>query len=901
MARGELTSGLNAAAALWRRDVAQLLTTPLAWVYGAIYLLALGTFAFEVGRFFETNSVDLTPFFAFHPWISLLFVPALAMRSFAEELRSGRAEGLLALPVPVWGLVVGKWLAVWTVAGGVLAFSLPVWAVAAWLGPVDHGVVGLSYAYSLLLVGVYAALGVAASAFTANQVLALVVGVTAGFLLTAAGLPAVSGVLAGAGPAGAVLADVLGRVALTSGFEAALRGVLEVGAVGGLAVVIAASLGAACLALLAQRQGPADGSKPGPTVALGLGTLSLVVAGLSGALISARVAAPLQADVSAGRLYTLSPGTRSLLANLESPLRLELVLNRELAAGLPQIAAHARRVEALLGSYARRSGGRLTVVTTDPEPFSEAEDAVVESGLTPVPTEGGDPLHFGLIGRNGAGDTEVLAYLAPERDGLLEYDLTRLVAALANPERPVIAVATDLASLRAALEPASQGGEARLGVSFIGEELARRHDIRLLAADFAALPDEADLVILAQGARLTDHQADLIDQFVLDKGRLLAFRDPAVRVPRVPDLSRLGREDAPGLGALYVGWGVDVEASVVADTSMALPVRVNDGRGGVSVEDQPLFLAPPPANMSRTDVITAPLGRAVHFGAPGGIGLAEEVPPGVTVTPLIFTGDLPGVLPAAIALTPATPAEVRAAMLPLPGARSLAVRLQGRLQAAYDSAPPLEATTDALMAEAQALELAATERPRLSESQVPVDIVLVADLDLLEDGYYVNPQGRVPVADNAAFVLNAVEVLLGQGTFAGLTARAAVNRPMARVDALRSEARARLGAEQAALEAQLALAEEGLAELEATGASSGFFTGDLTASLTDAEADAVAAFRAEILDIRTRLRAIERGFRAEINRVRSWVMAGFIWLPPLVLVLVGLGVWAVRTRQRRRP
>ena len=107
----------------------------------------------------------------------------------------------------------------------------------------------------------------------------------------------------------------------------------------------------------------------------------------------------------------------------------------------------------------------------------EAEDAVTEAGLDPVQTETGDPLHFGLIGRNGAGDTEVLAYLAPERDGLLEYDLTRLVAALANPERPVIAVATDLASLRAALEPASQGGEARLGVSFIGEELARRYDI----------------------------------------------------------------------------------------------------------------------------------------------------------------------------------------------------------------------------------------------------------------------------------------------------------------------------------------------------------------------------------------------------------------------------------------
>ena len=212
---------LNTLRAIYLRELAAYFLTPLAYVFIAIFLIAVGAFTFEIGRFFETNQADLSPFFLFHPWLWLVFLPAIAMRLWADEARGGTLELLLSLPAPTWSLVVGKFLAAWTVAGAALAMTAPMWISVNWLGSPDNAAIALGYLMSFLMAGGFLAIACAMSAAAGNQVVAFVLSVAVGFLFTAAGLPIVGSAL---GPG---MADVLASFSLLAHFEAAQRGVLE--------------------------------------------------------------------------------------------------------------------------------------------------------------------------------------------------------------------------------------------------------------------------------------------------------------------------------------------------------------------------------------------------------------------------------------------------------------------------------------------------------------------------------------------------------------------------------------------------------------------------------------------------------------------------------------------------
>lgn len=211
----------NALRAVYIRELAAYFLTPLAYVFIAIFLIALGSFTFEIGRFFDTNQADLAPFFLFHPWLYLVFLPAIAMRLWADEARGGTLELLLTLPAPTWSLVLGKFLAAWTVAAAALLLTTPMWMSVNWLGDPDNTAIFLAYIISFLMAGGYLAIACAMSAAAGNQVVAFVLSVAVGFIFTAAGLPVVASAF---GPG---LAETMAAFSLLTHFEAAQRGVLE--------------------------------------------------------------------------------------------------------------------------------------------------------------------------------------------------------------------------------------------------------------------------------------------------------------------------------------------------------------------------------------------------------------------------------------------------------------------------------------------------------------------------------------------------------------------------------------------------------------------------------------------------------------------------------------------------
>ncbi len=212
-------------AVIIRRELESYFATPLAYVFIVIFLALAGALAFFLGNFFERGQADLQPFFTFHPWLYLVLIPALAMRLWAEERRSGTIELFLTLPISMTEAVIGKFLASWIFAGIALALTFPFWLTVNYLGNPDNGVILASYIASFLMAGAFLAIGASLSALTKNQVIAFVVTATVCFLFTVSGSPVVLGFFKGWAPA-AVLGAVADFSFLTH-FNAILRGVID--------------------------------------------------------------------------------------------------------------------------------------------------------------------------------------------------------------------------------------------------------------------------------------------------------------------------------------------------------------------------------------------------------------------------------------------------------------------------------------------------------------------------------------------------------------------------------------------------------------------------------------------------------------------------------------------------
>lgn len=235
------------------RELHGYLVTPVAWLFGVIFLLAAGALTFYLGALFERGQADLDPFFRFHPWLYLVLVPALAMRLWAEERRSGTLELLLTLPIRTWQAVLAKFLAAWVFIGCALALTFPMWLTVNYLGQPDNGVILASYVGSFLMAGAFLAISECLSVVTRSQVIAFILALATCFLFLLAGDPLVQQPLLALGSLR--VADALSDLSLLTHFQAIARGVLDLGDVAYFALTIVFWLGANVLILDAKRGG----------------------------------------------------------------------------------------------------------------------------------------------------------------------------------------------------------------------------------------------------------------------------------------------------------------------------------------------------------------------------------------------------------------------------------------------------------------------------------------------------------------------------------------------------------------------------------------------------------------------------------------------------------------------
>ena len=216
---------MNIVLALFRRELRSYFSTPVAYVFIVIFLMLMGAFTFYLGGFYERGQADLRPFFNFHPWLYLFLVPAISMRLWAEERKSGSIELLMTLPITPWQAVLGKFLAAWAFTAIALALTFPIWITVNYLGEPDNGAIVTGYIGSLLMAGGFLAIGACVSAFTRNQVIAFVISVVVCFGFMLSGFPMVLDVFSGWLPQFVI--DGIASLSFLTHFANISRGVIE--------------------------------------------------------------------------------------------------------------------------------------------------------------------------------------------------------------------------------------------------------------------------------------------------------------------------------------------------------------------------------------------------------------------------------------------------------------------------------------------------------------------------------------------------------------------------------------------------------------------------------------------------------------------------------------------------
>src|SRR3984893_13783644 len=589
-------------------------------------------------------------------------------------------------------------------------------------------------------------------------------------------------------------------------------------------------------------------------------------------------------DLTQNRLYTLSPGTQQVLAELKEPVNLYFYFSREAAAKqAPLLLPYANRVREFLEELATRSGGKVHLRIVDPQPFSDDEDHAAEFGLQPLQAGGGDALYFGLTGTNSTDGRASIPSFQADREEFLEYDVAKLINDLGTPKKPVIGLISSL-GLQGQFNPMT----GQMGEPWpILTQLQDLFTMRSLTAEVDHIDKDVDVLMLVHPKALPQKTLYAIDQFVMRGGRLLLFVDPnsgadtSGQNPSNPLAGAMANHSSD-LAPLLAAWGVDYDPTkVIGDlvrglevrTSMQSPPVRHIGILGLSHED-----------MNQKDVVSASLDK-VNLATVG--ALAAHPGAKTKFEALLLSSTSAAPIPAQRFNALTDPATLRDGFKPTGIRYALAARITGPVESAFpQGAPPDQKPA------------AGPPVAHLAKSTAPANIVIVADTDLLMDYMWVQTREvfgqrmAQAFANNGDLVANVLDNLSGTSALISVRGRATFSRPFERVEALRRQADDRLRGKALELQAELQQTETKLTELQSK-------RNDQSSLMLSPEQEAeLKRFVAEKARVRKELRETQRGLDVDINRLNSSLKVINIAVAPLCVAVAGVIILALRRRRR---
>ncbi len=636
---------------------------------------------------------------------------------------------------------------------------------------------------------------------------------------------------------------------------------------------------------------PRPGTRRIWSSALGLVAAAVLAVGVN--MLVDRLAPRARIDLTEQRLYTLSDGTISLLRGLQEPVTLRLFYSRRLGAAVPAYGSYAERVRAMLDEYAAVSGGKVRLEVLDPEPFSETEDRALAFGLQGVPVDqSGEQIYFGLAGSNLLDDERSIPFFQPERERFLEFDLTRLVYELSSPRRPVLGV---MSSLPLNGDPRMmmmmRGGPAPQPFAVM-QTLRQFYAVQDVPLDTQRIADDIQVLMVAHAQGLSDATQYAIDQFVMRGGKLIVLVDPYSegQAGRPGPGGRPPTNTASELNRLLNAWGVDAPSeAVVLDLRGAWRVRSNPN-DRVQAVDYVAWFNMQGDSINQNEVATAQLNQ-VTVASAGHLRRSD----GATVdfVPLLQSSERSMLANVDRVRDNPDPARILAEFRPENLHRTIAARVRGEVPSAFPDGPPPPPE--------------GTERPadfpaHRARSDGPANFVVIADADILEDRFWVRVQDffgqqvATPFSDNGNLIANLVDTFAGGDALISLRSRGESLRPFVVVDDIRRDADARFRQTERELTERLQQTERRLRELRQ--GQQGADRGQASAVITPEQRAEIDAARAQIIETRRQLRAVQLDLRRDIEGVEVWVRILNIAAVPLLLALFAIGLGVMRARRR---
>jgi ABC-type uncharacterized transport system involved in gliding motility auxiliary subunit len=589
-------------------------------------------------------------------------------------------------------------------------------------------------------------------------------------------------------------------------------------------------------------------------------------------------------DLTENGLYTTASGTERILKGLKEPINLYFFYSEKAINNVPELKPYGQRVKELLQEMVARSGGNLRLSVVDPQPFSDEEDRATELGVRGAPvTQDGQNLYFGLAATNSTDGHQAIEFFDPRKEEFLEYDIVKLIYQLSSPKKSVVGW---MSSIPMGAAPPTMDQEGPREPPMVYQQAEQFFTVKPVSMQATSIDKDVDVLVLVHPKGLSSATQFAIDQFALRGGRVLVFVDPMAEAdpagggdPSNP-MAAMTANKSSDPGGILKAWGVEFKPNeVIGDLEHALMVPMRQS-------DQPVrhlgVLGMNRDSFNPKDVVAAGL-STVNMVFAGAVSHVKDA--STTFEPIISSSAQSAPIPVQRFQMLFDPNTLRDGFKPTGTRYALAARITGNVKSAFPNGPPEGAT--------------APEGGALKESAKPLNVIVFADTDVLQDFTWVRMQNlfgqRVAsaFAANGDLVANALDNLAGSADLISVRGRATFTRPFDRVEALRRNAEDRFRSTEQRLEEELKSTEEKLTQLQSS-------RDDQSSMILSPEQEKeVGRFRDEQIRIRKELRDVRLGLNEDIQNLRNTLMILNIVVVPVVFAAAALGIGLWRRRKRK--
>lgn len=814
-------------------------TSPIALVYLICFLFLNGACTFFLGHFFERGQADLLPMFEYIPWLFLLFVPAVAMRTWAEEFKSRTILQIITLPISVTNFVWGKFLASWLFCALAMFLTTPLWICVNFLGDADNSVILAGYLATLFLSGAMLAIAQTMSALTKNQVIALVLGVLANLLFFLSGVEFVLGNIRNyLSPS---LVNLIASFSFLAHFNSFCMGLFELRDFIFFITIILLFNFFTVIIINFRTAGTVSIFKSSNPLYYFL--LCLFVFFIFGSIntISNLYLRHYKLDFTEEKIFTLTESTQKVISNINGKVYAKLYYSPVLGEKNPDVRLLADRINLLLEQYAKLSNEKISIKKYNPKPFSDAEDRALAAGIQPLPIiNQNQNAYLGLELTDEYNKKQVIPFFPISRKAFIEQDLTEAFYLLSH-KKPRLGILTSLPMFETSVNNVVTSEWE------ISKQLSRFYDLFVISQEKPDLKN-IDILLIAHPTNLTESAINEIKNFSFGGGKILAFFDIATEAQQLfaPTTQEFKPSDYKNLPEM---WGIRfIEQAVIADLDNSSLVNTSNATGNNPEFTQDViqfYLTG--NNFNKHSPITSNLKKMMLTSASTFVPLKNA---NITFEPLLEASSNSALLTA---------------------------------RAVYDRIDPAIILRN-FKADKNPKYIAA----HIKGSNSPLDIILVGDTDLLYDNFWTEHQivldksYAIALLDNANFVLNALDVLINNHTLLALRGKNYYERKFKKLEKHKIEAAKNFRIQEKQILDNLAKAKLGIEEIsqKRNFEERNAFTPD--------ELAIIAKIRKQINDDRLELYKI----RTQLNEKNTHLKNNLIRINVYMLPLLGLLILA---------